>query len=316
MRVLVRTCQLVVCSIHSSHQDAKEITLIYLTSELIHNQLEMASLLHHSSRPLFRHALVNRKSTYPVTPTQFTLEKVKRCLSSAANQTEELLFERGNDQFTLIRSGLGFSSFHTAYWIWYTTDFVPTVNAANIPELYVDPMLGITGTLFAAGLQLLFFAWPKRLVSRLTYRPSRDIGGQIVPAQFCVYTHAILGVVPATVPSAVIPVTNDKGHSLIDPSTHEAKEVLANFSDQLQNYRGYLRIRNPKMSWPPLVLDFRDSSKIPHPDRLLQALLNPKQFVAMDQTENYERRYVPLGQTRESRLRKITKQRQKHQKRR
>jgi hypothetical protein len=233
-----------------------------------------------------------------------------RFFSSSSGKEEEelLLFERGNEQFTLIRTGLGFSSFHTAYWIWYTTDFVPAVNAANIPELYVDPMLGVTGTFFAAGLQLIFFAWPKRLVSRLTFKACRN--GQ--PAQFRIYTHALLGVVPATKPAAVVPVANS-ATTLLNPSSPEAKEVLADYSDQLSSYRGYLPIRHPKISWPPLMLDFRDSTKIPHPDGLLQALLNPKHFVAMGE-EEHGRRQTGFG--RESRLKTITKVRQKHQRRR
>ncbi|GAX22017.1 hypothetical protein FisN_6Hh264 [Fistulifera solaris] len=245
-----------------------------------------------------------RKSTPPA------VDSTCRFVSSSPRKDEEelLLFERGNEQFTLIRTGLGFSSFHTAYWIWYTTDFVPAVNAANIPELYVDPMLGVTGTIFAAGLQVIFFAWPKRLVSRLTFRAAREEQ----PAQFRIYTHALLGVLPATRPTAVVPVTNNTT-SLMNPSSPEAKEVLADYADQLSSYRGYLPIRHPKISWPPLMLDFRDSSNIPHPDRLLQALLNPKHFVAMgEEEEGYGRRQSAFG--RESRLKTVTKLRQKHQK--
>ena len=299
---------------------SKLLRLIFLSfhsSAIAMSFLNMNALLRSSSPRLFRKQIASSLGTCSnYSPAGSLSMSHKRFFSTDNKKTEELLFERGNEQFTLIRTGLGFSSFHTAYWIWYTTDFVPAVNAANIPELYVDPMLGVTGTLFAAGLQLIFFAWPKRLVSRLTYKPPRQVEGQMIPAQFCIYTHAILGVVPATQPAAVVPVTGN--HTLLNPSTSEAKEVLADFSDQLQNYRGYLPIRHPKMSWPPLMLDFRDTSKIPHPDRFLQALLNPKYFVAIDdnESEDYGRRHSAFGRPKESRLRTITKQRQKHQQKR
>ncbi|GAX09365.1 hypothetical protein FisN_6Lh264 [Fistulifera solaris] len=248
--------------------------------------------------------LLRCQLTFPTFHTSSPASVLSTCRSvssSSPRNDEEPLFERGNEQFALIRTGLGFSSFHTAYWIWYTTDFVPAVNAANIPELYVDPMLGVTGTIFATGLQLIFFAWPKRLVSRLTFRPATEEQ----PAQFRIYTHTLLGVLPATKPAAIVPVASSMA-SLLNPSSPEAKEVLADYADQLSSYRGYLPIRHPKISWPPLMLDFRDSSNIPHPDRLLQALLNPKHFVAMGDE----------GRRQESRLKTVTKLRQKHQRRR
>lgn len=43
--------------------------------------------------------------------------------------------------YTLLRTGIGFSSFHTMYWLWYVTDFIPAVNASPMEQLHVDPML-------------------------------------------------------------------------------------------------------------------------------------------------------------------------------
>jgi len=123
---------------------------------------------------------------------------------------EEILFERGPSDYTLMQSGLGFSCFNIAYWIWYTNDFIPVVNASPMPELHIDPMLGVSGIVFASLIQTIFFLYPRRLVSRLTYRPSCTVGGQPVGAQFWIYTHTVPLIRPNTVkPAMIVPVQVD-----------------------------------------------------------------------------------------------------------
>ena len=100
------------------------------------------------------------------------------------DEPEIVLYKRKiNTSVTLMRSGFFFSSAHTAYWIWYTTDFIPTVNAAALHDLHVDPMIGVAGICFAAALQAAFVIYPKRLVSKLTYRPRSQ--------KMVVYTHRL-----------------------------------------------------------------------------------------------------------------------------
>lgn len=222
-----------------------------------------------------------------------------------SEEPEIVLFQRKiNTSLNLMRSGFCFSTAHTAYWIWYTTDFIPTVNAAALHDLHVDPMVGVAGICFAAALQTAFMIYPKRLVSKLTYRPQSQ--------KIAVYTHR-LPFMRANVhfPSASFPVgthnerlkksangssgvdgeTKKEDESTgtkqrtssssnikyfkLDASSPEAVQIVTEFKGDLTKHRGHLQVGQ---SWPRYALDIRSPEDVPEPELLLEALLRPEHF--------------------------------------
>jgi hypothetical protein len=191
-----------------------------------------------------------------------------------------------------MRSGVGFSSFHTAYWVWYVADFVPAVNASPVTTIHIDPTLGWAGLGFAVAIQGVFLLYPKRLVSTLalrrrrqppapgdgTARRRRDAGTAAQPeaavADLVVYTHTLPFVRPSSVPSAVVPA----GDLRLDPASPEVRDAVLgpDGAGDLSAHRGVLAMVGRR--WPPYLLDIRDASNVPHPDVLLSALLVPEQL--------------------------------------
>jgi len=185
--------------------------------------------------------------------------------------TPELIYERGDETLKLLKSGIIFSSFHTSYWVWYTTEFIPAVNASPMPELHIEPMLGYTGIAFALLTQGAFFLFPKCLVSKVERRPSGWIGERQVPAQLWIYTYSIPFIRPAAKASKVIDLAADLP-PLADPAATEARQLLER--GHMDGYTGRIPI---KMSGQtiPFLLDMRSICTIPDSNRLFQALFSP-----------------------------------------
>ena len=243
---------------------------------------------------------------------------------------EELLFEGSREKFALMRTGLGFSCFHTAYWLWYTTEFIPNVNASPMQNLHVEPAVGWAGFVFGLAIQAVFFVYPKRLVSRLTYRPAGFVSdGMAAPAQVSIYTHQLPLIQPATRPTAVVRMSSSEETTatLLDPLSKPASVLIDQLNGDIQAYEGVLAIRNPnktRLPWRfPLLLDFQKDTRVPNSSRLLQALLYPQDLWRQQHHEyvddydrdhdNYYHRSRMSRQARknESRLRKITRKRRK-----
>ena len=261
----------------------------------------------------------------PTTAYQSLSTKNEKHNDETEQAREELLFERGRENFFLMRSGLGFSCFNTAYWLWYTAEFIPLVNASPIENLHINPALGWAGIAFGLSVQTIFFMYPKRLISRLTYRPAGfGSDGMAVPAHLSIYTHQLPLIQPATRPTVVVSSSSAES-TLLDPLSNSASVLVGKHKGNIQDYKGILVIRNPnkmKFPWrPPLVLDFRDDSRVPHPHRLVQALLYPQDLwrhhdeydTEEDDSEHHHqyKRMSRQARKNESRLRKIARKRRK-----
>jgi hypothetical protein len=211
-----------------------------------------------------------------------------------------LLYERTPDNYALMRTGFGFSTFHTAYWLWYNADFIPTVNASQMHELHIDPALGIAGFVFAVAIQAVFYLYPKRLVSKIELRriahangsssidddddddprrassTKRGNGTTLTTLsshghELLIYTHTLPFITPSSSPT-IVPV----GKVLLDPHSSELHTVIHECDGNLGLFRGTLGFGH---RWPPYLLDVRDSSNVPRPYELLCALLYPTQLL-------------------------------------
>jgi hypothetical protein len=210
-----------------------------------------------------------------------------------------LLYERTPDNYALMRTGFGFSTFHTAYWLWYNADFIPTVNASQVHELHIDPALGMAGFVLAVAIQAVFYLYPKRLVSKIEMRRIAHTNGSDGPSsassdnkggngtkltttattslnghELLIYTHTLPFITPSSSP-AIVPV----GKVLLDPHSSDLHTVLNECDGNLGLFKGTLGFGH---RWPPYLLDVRDSSNVPRPYELLCALLYPTQLLRAD----------------------------------
>lgn len=229
-------------------------------------------------------------STPTATPNNDSSNK-KSSVSSSNTTTDVLLYERSTDNYALMRSGLGFSSFHTAYWLWYNTEFIPAVNASPIEDLHIDPTLGMAGFFFALAIQAIFTIYPKRCISKLELRDNREL---------IIYTHSLPWIRPAT-QGKIVPL----GEVMLDPHSKDLQEVLTECDADLRRFRGTLGMGK---RWPPYILDIRDDRNVPQPDELLCALLYPELLQKQDNRPNTTTK--PSKRVRnDSKLRRITRRR-------
>jgi len=239
------------------------------------------------------------------------------------NNEPVLLFRRDPD-FTLMRTGIGLSSFHTAYWLWYITDFIPLVNASPMEELHIDPTLGLVGLIFSFTIQAVFFVYPTRLISKLEYVDRER-------QQLRIYTHTIPVVRPAAKPTVV-----SVGQVVLDPSAEDTQTVLNQHQGDLEKFHGHIGVGPPTGSKTKLwslfpymsyLMDIRDPSNVPEPDLLLQLLLHSEDYAHQPQhsmttatrrsrkrsasgaSSTSTQRARALRQRRESQLQKILKRR-------
>lgn len=179
-----------------------------------------------------------------------------------------------------VTTGIGFSCFHTAYWIWYVTSFIPHVNATPNEFLHIDPTLGLVGLLFSIAVQTVFFVYPTRLVSKLTYDEHTQ--------RLMVYTHNLPLVIPSSTPSANVPV----GQIVMDPASDDTQAILDKHYGDIQQFVGHVGVGPPAGSRTKLwslfpymsyLVDVRQPSNVPEPDLLLQLMLDPEEFQKISQ---------------------------------
>jgi hypothetical protein len=211
--------------------------------------------------------------------------------NSNNNEDGVILFDRGSGRLRVMRLGFGFSSFHTAYWLWYSTCFVPAVNASTITEITIDPMLPTLGIVFSVIIQSIFTLYPRYLISRLTWSPSTN--------NVILYTHTVLPWIKADLnrPMKVVPV----GELKLDAASKEAKQIISEYGGDLRRFKGHVGITTKPGQWPPFLLDFQGQATktsssssssgdagststshhndVSEPEILLEILFNPQAMI-------------------------------------
>jgi len=237
----------------------------------------------------------NKATTSSASPT--TTTPSPQPLNMAAEHEIILYKNKTNPSLTLMRSGLALSTFHTGYWIWYNTDFIPMVNQAAMQELHIDPILGYGGLALAAVVNLAFAVFPKRLVSKLGYRPQSK--------KMVVYTHQLPIVRPAFFPSASFPVgssnlsstttegstdekpkyfkLNHRSASQISGLAMSGKKTKGVFVELGTDFTGVL---SAGPSQPLYTISIRGPKDVPEPELLLEALMRPETFDDFSQEED------------------------------
>lgn len=213
--------------------------------------------------PRLLHSSLVEGSLANTASSTITTRKQSFSSAGAEKEAEIVLYEKSPGHLGIVKSGFGFACFHSIYWVWYAVDFVPTVNAAAMTELHVDPMIPTVGIVFACIVQAIFTGYPLRLVSKLAWRPASQ--------EFRVYTHALPLIRPA-----LTPLVQAVGDVRLDPASVEARRI-ATLGAGLQGFRGMLSIGKLNQ-WPPFLVDIKQAHEIKEPEILLELLLQPERI--------------------------------------
>jgi hypothetical protein len=192
-----------------------------------------------------------------------------------------LLYERDPTNNKLPRLALFVSTFNTAYWAWYSLDFLPAINSSPVADLHVDPLLGYIGLAFAGVLNVFIGLYPKRLISRvaLVENEAEEHGSTksaSPPVALLVTVHDL----PLINPTPFGPKFN-VGEIKIDPASAEAKQLATKDGDpatSMARFRGHLPL------WvvdrrAPYLLNIQDDAEVVDPESLLHVLIDPEGFL-------------------------------------
>jgi hypothetical protein len=223
------------------------------------------------------------------TPETTTTAATKRSTSLVVeDEPEVLLFQRhANASLALMRSGLAFTTFHSLYWIWYVNEFIPMVNQAAMQELHINPAVGYGGLLLAFIANAVFIYVPRRVVSKLGYRPQSK--------KIIVYTHRLPAIRPNRFPSASFPIGRPNfsttyatgGKPVQEPTYFKLSPVSASYIMELAKQKsgsgGYVELGTDFTglltagpSRPYYMIQIQDPKDVPDPELLLEALQRPE----------------------------------------
>lgn len=93
---------------------------------------------------------------------------------ATANGHQSVLYERNPDTYFQPRIALSLSWLSCVYSSWYALDFLPIVNMAGIPDLYVSPVVGAVGcsiTYLLAGAGCIYV---RQMVSKIVLKEGSE----------------------------------------------------------------------------------------------------------------------------------------------
>ena len=177
------------------------------------------------------------------------------------NDDRTLLYERNTSRNMPFQAFFGVSVFNTIYWIWYTVDFVPAVNASPIEDLHIDPAVGLGGIGLGLLINSFTVLYPLSTISRLEYSPNQ--------ATWYLWGHSF----PFLGPSKGLPKEYPLGDLTMDRTSKDTLKIL---TSGLNSYAGHIGIL-VKGSKFPYLMEIKDQqTELPgDTDMLLQGLLNP-----------------------------------------
>ena len=182
--------------------------------------------------------------------------------SSSTDDQSILLYRRDEARNVIPRSLFLFSTFNTSYWVWYVTDFVPAISAA---ELQVDASWGYAGLGIGLISNLVVGLYGTSLISTISYDPKHN--------NLLVSKHTL----PLLRGSAK--ATRYKvGDLMIESSSNEKMEI---FERGIENFQGHLSLKNVLamngrrfFNYSPLLLEIRQPSEVNmNPDLVTELLL-------------------------------------------
>jgi hypothetical protein len=148
------------------------------------------------------------------------------------------------------------------YWLWYTLDFIPTVNASSLDQIHIDYTFGFLGMAISLSLQAATIVYPQRLVSKIQYDPSTQ--------NLTIFKHDV-----PTIWASPFSRTYPLGTVTLDAGSADAKKLV----DEQEWYRGPLALKVNKNQWMPLLVDLQDDDDLPDAALFTQIFVTPDQLV-------------------------------------
>ena len=235
------------------------------------------------------------QQSFQIQTRQFLLLSVRpsllRCqrFSSSLSTKEQVstkeenlvsLYQRNSERNKLPRTAFGFSLLNTTYWLWYSLDFIPAVNASPIGDLHVNPSIGFGGVALGIFINLLTGIYPSSLISKLAFDTSTQ--------QFFVWKHDL-----PLIRESGEPLVYSLGSLKIDPSSAETQELL----EKSSLYQGHLGVSVGGKLFP-MLLEVREPSELLDPQLMLQALLDPQAMKQPTTTKTFRKKQHQLKQGR------------------
>lgn len=173
------------------------------------------------------------------------------------------LYQRDGDRMRMPRAALGMSALNTTYWLWYSLDFIPAVNASPLHDLHIDPKLGWGALALGVVINGLTALYPSLLVSRLNYDPGQN--------QLLVYRHSFPLLSPSTQSTSYA-----LGEVSIAHSDSNLKKILGDYKGDWRKYKGHLALKRKNHTIPLLMEIQNGREEVKDGEMLLQVLLRPK----------------------------------------
>lgn len=190
------------------------------------------------------------------------------------------LYKRDEDRILKPRLALGLSALNTTYWLWYTLDFIPAVNASLMENLHIDPNVGWGALGLGIVINAITAIYPSLLISRLDYDPIHN--------HLLVYRHQLPILTQSTKATSY-----ELGDLTIDPTDAELKKILGDMKGDWIKYKGHLALKR-KGEFIPLLMEVQNGrEEVKDGEALLQAMLRPMVFSASQTATNHKKK--PTG---------------------
>ena len=178
------------------------------------------------------------------------------------------LYQRDPDRVKIPRAAFGVSFLNTCYWLWYSLDFIPAVNASPVEDLHIDPMIGYGALGLGIAINVMTALYPSLLVARLDYHEMEN--------RVHLYRYKLPFVIQASTPTVY-----RLGEVKIDTSDADLKKILEEYNGDWSRFKGHLALKVNGRSLP-LLMDVQNANEEVKNggEDLLQIMVRPKAFLA------------------------------------
>ena len=178
------------------------------------------------------------------------------------------LYQRDPDRVKIPRAAFGVSILNTCYWLWYSLDFIPAVNASPVEDIHIDPKIGYGALGLGIAINVMTALYPSLLVARLDYDETSNM--------LHLYRYKLPFVTVASTPTMY-----RLGDIKIDTSDSDLKKILEVYKGDLSRFKGHLALKASRASLPLLLeVQNADEEVKNGGEDLLQIMVRPKAFLA------------------------------------
>lgn len=203
-----------------------------------------------------------RSNTFsPKSFLRFYSGTISRYTPSKDEDDFVLLYHRDSKRNKLPQAALAFSILNSTYWMWYTLDFIPAVNASGFQ---INPLIGVGGVAFGLLINVVTGLYPYSLVSKLGYAPKDQ--------ELHVWKHDLFPFLQEA--------KHAKQYSLGTLRLNTSSDDTQNLLQDSSTYTGHLGMQANDERLP-LLMEVRKRIELKNPELLLRVLLDPNAMEEM-----------------------------------